>query len=138
MKAEHIVDRLMVMFGCDTQKMLAQNLNVTEACISQWRKGVAQVNYHEIIKHAVEKGFNLNWLITGIGEKKISFGRRNKNAQDNAEADALKNELAKQKLQTEKLIEHNEQLLKLNVDLQEQMKKKDKMIERLIEKIGTK
>lgn len=136
MKEASIVDRLMVIYDCDTQAKLAQKLNVTAPCVSQWRNGVAEVNYPVVIKYAVEKGYNLNWLVTGIGEKKIAFGRRNKDAQDNAVVDALKNELAKQKIQTQHLIEHNEKLLNLIVDLQDQLKKKDKTIDSLIEKIG--
>ncbi|MDO4497851.1 MAG: helix-turn-helix domain-containing protein [Bacteroidales bacterium] len=143
MKEENIVDRLMIMYGCDTQAKLAQMMNVTAACISQWRSGVTNVNYVDIIKYAVEKGYNLNWLVTGIGEKKIAFGRRNKNAQENAPSEALQNELNKQKTQTNKLIEHNEKLLDMVVALNAELQNKDKVIERkekqinrLIEKIG--
>ena len=76
MAEQNILDRLMIMYDCDTQRNLAAKMNLTEACISQWRKAGA-VNYDTVIPQAVAMGINLNWLVTGIGEKKIAFGRRN-------------------------------------------------------------
>ena len=144
MAEQNIVDRLLVMYDCDTQAKLAQKLGITAACISQWRSSNS-ANYDIVIPQAVALGINLNWLVTGIGEKKIAFGRRNKDAQENAEMENLKREIAKQRLQTEKLTDQNQKLVDLTVSLQEQLSKKDKMIERkeaqierLIEKIGKK
>ena len=144
MAEQNIVDRLMAMYDCDTQAKLAQKLGVTAACVSQWRSS-SSVNYDMVIPQAVALGINLNWLVTGIGEKKIAFGRRNKDAQENAEMENLKREVAKQRLQTEKLTDQNQKLLDMTVALQGELVKKDKFIERkeaqierLIEKIGKK
>lgn len=142
MAEQNIVDRLMIMHDCDTQKKLAQKMGLTEACISQWRSAGA-VNYDTVIPQAVAMGINLNWLVTGIGEKKIAFGRRNKDDQENAAVTAVKREVEYQKLQVEKLTDQNQKLVNVVVGLQEQLLKKDKVIERkdaqiarLIEKTG--
>lgn len=144
MAEQNILDRLMIMYDCDTQRNLAAKMNLTEACISQWRKAGA-VNYDTVIPQAVAMGINLNWLVTGIGEKKIAFGRRNKDEEENASLTLAKRENEKQKLQVEKLIDQNEKLTNIVVGLQDELLKKDKVIkrkedqiDRLIEKIGAK
>lgn len=90
-------------------------------------------------------GINLNWLVTGVGEKKISFGRRNKDDEANAAVTLARREVERQKVQVEKLTDQNQKLFDIIVGLQEELKKKDKVIERkekqierLIEKIGEK
>lgn len=144
MAEQNILDRLMIMYDCDTQRKLAAKMNLTEACISQWRSA-GTVNYDTVIPQAVAMGINLNWLVTGIGEKKLAFGRRNKDDEENASLTLAKRENEKQKLQVEKLIDQNEKLTNIVVGLQDELLKKDKVIkrkedqiDRLIEKIGTK
>ena len=102
-------------------------------------------NLNIVVPQAVAMGINLNWLVTGIGEKKIAFGRRNKDDQENAAMTAVKREVERQKIQAEKLTDQNQKLFDIIVGLQEELKKKDrvierkeKQIERLIEKIGEK
>lgn len=142
MAGQNIVDRLMIMYECDTQAKLAQKLNFTEACISTWRSS-GNANLNIVVPQAVAMGINLNWLVTGIGEKKIAFGRRNKDDQENAAMTAVKREVERQKIQAEKLTDQNQKLFDIIVGLQEELKKKDRVIERkeaqierLIEKIG--
>ena len=142
MAGQNIVDRLMIMYECDTQAKLAQKLNFTEACISTWRSS-GNANLNTVIPQAVAMGINLNWLVTGIGEKKIAFGRRNKDDEANAAVTLAKREVERQKVQVEKLTDQNQKLFDIIVGLQEELKKKDKVIERkeaqierLIEKIG--
>lgn len=142
MAEQNIVDRLMIMYDCDTQAKLAQKLNFTEACISQWRSS-GNANLNIVVPQAVAMGINLNWLVTGIGEKKIAFGRRNKDDQENAAMTAVKREVERQKIQAEKLTDQNQKLFDIIVGLQDELKKKDRVIERkeaqierLIEKIG--
>ena len=144
MAGQNIVDRLMVIYECDTQAKLAQKLNFTEACISTWRSS-GNANLNTVIPQAVAMGINLNWLVTGIGEKKIAFGRRNKDDEANAAVTLAKREVERQKVQVEKLTDQNQKLFDIIVGLQEELKKKDKVIERkekqierLIEKIGEK
>lgn len=142
MAEQNILDRLMIMYDCDTQRVLAQKMKLTEACISQWRKA-GSINYDTVIPQAVAMGINLNWLVTGIGEKKIAFGRRNKDDEENASLTLAKRDIEKHKLQVDKLIDQNEKLTNIIVGLQEELIKKDKVIkrkenqiDRLIEKIG--
>ena len=144
MTEQNIVDRLMIMYDCDTQAKLAQKLNFTEACISQWRS-TGNANLNIVVPQAVAMGINLNWLITGIGEKKIVFGRRNKDDQENAAMTAVRREVERQKIQSEKLTDQNQKLFDIIIALQDELKKKDvviarkeRQIERLIEKIGSK
>lgn len=144
MADQNIVDRLMIMYECDTQAKLAQKLNFTEACISTWRSS-GNANLNTVIPQAVAMGINLNWLVTGIGEKKIAFGRRNKDDEANAAVTLAKREVERQKVQVEKLTDQNQKLFDIIVSLQDELKKKDKVIERkekqierLIEKIGEK
>ena len=144
MTEQNIVDRLMIMYDCDTQAKLAQKLNFTEACISQWRS-TGNANLNIVVPQAVAMGINLNWLVTGIGEKKIVFGRRNKDDQENAAMTAVRREVERQKIQSEKLTDQNQKLFDIIIALQDELKKKDvviarkeRQIERLIEKIGSK
>ena len=64
--AAEIIERLRLMYGVDTDSALCKATGINRQTLSGW-KSRNSLDYSLCVQLAVEKGFSLDWLLTGEG-----------------------------------------------------------------------